>query len=716
MKRLLVLGGLLAVLAVALAACGEEAEPVVIEVIKEVVVEKEVVKEVMVPGETIVVEKEVMVPGETIEVVKEVMVPGETIVVEKEVIRTVEVPKEIVREVIKVVEVERPAIRQFGEAPQLAQLVAAGKLPPVAERLPKNPMVIPTLGEIGKYGGIIRRGYTSSHLSCNFGKPARAGLLRFSTDGTALIPAAAESIEGNEDGTVWTAKLREGMKWSDGAPFTADDFTWQYDRILDDRLGVVKPHYIKLGGELGEVRKVDDFTVEFRFKGNNVVFGEMLAFSEGDCGRGGRHMYIPFSPSHYLSQFTPDTNSDAEKLASDLGFDNWEKMYHRMDWPIGNPDRPSTRPYVLTSGRTGKRVEGIRNPYFYAVDPAGNQLPYIDKYVWDPVDKTVLQLKVLAGEIDFQGRKIDFSAFPTLKAGEDKGGYKIFLWPSSFLCDLGLMMNLAYDGPYAEAFNQTKFRNALSHAIDRERMNTILFHGVGTAKGAMPLKGHAFYPGDEIRDMWMEFDPDLANQMLDEIVPNKDAQGFRLMANGERLKLEILASNRALGAAVDIAEMVALNWSEVGIFTEMEQTKLLHQRLVENTVTVWVTHCDSSGFLFTNPKRYMPQDGAGSKVWAIWYDSKGANGTEPPDDVKALYDLWDEGKVSPEGRRIEIAKQIYTRAATESILIGLIGQSPMTEGTVIVNNKLRNVPPIAVNAAPYRTPSTAFPEQFWWAD
>ena len=247
-------------------------------------------------------------------------------------------------------------------------------------------------------------------------------------------------------------------------------------------------------------------------------------------------------------------------------------------------------------------------------------------------------------------------------------------------------------------------------------MNTILFHGVGTAKGAIPIKGHAFYPGDEIRDMWMEFDPDLANQMLDEIVPNKDAQGFRLMANGERLKLEILASNRALGAAVDIAEMVALNWSEVGIFTEMEQTKLLNQRLVENTVTVWVTHCDSSGFLFTNPKRYMPQDGAGSKVWAIWYDSKGAKGTEPPDDVKALYDLWDEGKVSPEGRRIEIAKQIYTRAATESILIGLIGQSPMTEGTVIVNNKLRNVPPIAVNAAPYRTPSTAFPEQFWWAD
>ena len=713
MKRLLVLGGLLAVLAVALAACGEEAEPVVIEVIKEVVVEKEVVKEVMVPGETIVVE----VPGETIEVVKEVMVPGETIVVEKEVIRTVEVPKEIVREVIKVVEVEKPRIISYGEAPELAQLVAAGKLPPVAERLPENPMVIPVFGEIGKYGGIIRRGYTSSHLSCNFGKPARAGLLRFSTDGTALIPAAAESIEGNKDGTVWTANLRKGMKWSDGAPFTADDFTFQYDRILDDRLGVVKPHYIKLGNEIGEVVKVDDFTVEFRFKGNNVVFGEMLAFSEGDCGRDTRHMYIPFSPSHYLSQFTPDTNSDAEKLASDLGFENWEKMYHAMDYPIGNPDRPSTRPYVLTSGRTGKRVEGVRNPYFYAVDPVGNQLPYIDKYVWDRYDKTVLQLKALAGLIDFQGRKIAFENYPTLKAGEDKGGYRVLLWPSSFLCDLGLMMNLAYDGPYAEAFGQTKFRNALSHAIDRERINTILFHGVGTAKGAMPLKGHAFYPGDEIRDMWMEFDPDLANQMLDEILPNKDAEGFRLMANGERFKLEILASIGAHGAAIDAAEMVAMNWNEeVGIFTEMLQIRTLADRLIANTVTVRIDDCDSSGFLFTNPKSYMPSEGAGSTLWAHWYDSKGASGREPPDDVKALYALWDKGKVSPEEQRIEIAKQIYTRSATESIVIGLIGKSPMIEGTIVVNKKLRNVPPIAVNAAPYRTPSTAFPEQFWWAD
>jgi peptide/nickel transport system substrate-binding protein len=715
MKRLLVLGGLLAVLAVALAACGEEAEPVVIEVIKEVVVEKEVVKEVMVPGETIVVEKEVMVPGETIEVVKEVMVPGETIVVEKEVIRTVEVPKEIVREVIKVVEVEKPRITSYGEAPELAQLVAAGKLPPVAERLPENPMVIPVFGEIGKYGGEIRRGYIGSNLSCNYGRPIRTGLVRPTTDGFSLVPAVAESVERNDDGSLWTIKLREGMRWSDGAPFTATDLLFQHKIVLDKRVTAGVPAWIRAGDENGEAVKVDDYTVEYKFNSSNYVFGEGLSFADGDCGRTARHR-IPFVPAHYLEQFHLDSNPNAPKLASDSGFEGWEKMYQRMDYPIGNPDRPSTRPWVPTSGITGKRIEGIRNAYFYAVDPAGNQLPYIDKYVWDPVDKTVLQLKVLAGEIDFQGRKIDFSAFPTLKAGEDKGGYKIFLWPSSFLCDLGLMMNLAYDGPYAEAFNQTKFRNALSHAIDRERMNTILFHGVGTAKGAMPLKGHAFYPGDEIRDMWMEFDPDLANQMLDEIVPNKDAQGFRLMANGERLKLEILASNRALGAAVDIAEMVALNWSEVGIFTEMEQTKLLHQRLVENTVTVWVTHCDSSGFLFTNPKRYMPQDGAGSKVWAIWYDSKGANGTEPPDDVKALYDLWDEGKVSPEGRRIEIAKQIYTRAATESILIGLIGQSPMTEGTVIVNNKLRNVPPIAVNAAPYRTPSTAFPEQFWWAD
>ena len=250
MNRMVLLVALSAVLAIVLAACaGETAAPQVIEkevivtqeVVREVPVEKvvtqEIIKTIEVPVEKVVTQeviREVMVPGQTVVVTKEVVkeVPVEVVVtkeVVKEVEKIVEVPKEVVREVIRIVEVEKPTVVEYNEAPQLAQLVAAGKLPPVEERLPSNPMLIPVFGEIGKYGGEIRRGYVGSHLSCNYGRPIRTGLLRFSTDGFSVVPAVAESVERNDNGTVWTAKLREGMKWSDGMPFTADDFIWHYN-------------------------------------------------------------------------------------------------------------------------------------------------------------------------------------------------------------------------------------------------------------------------------------------------------------------------------------------------------------------------------------------------------------------------------------------------------------------------------------------------------
>ena len=740
MNRMALLVALSAVLAIVLAACaGETAAPQVIE--KEVIVEKEVVREV--PVEKVVTQeivKTIEVPVEKVvtqEVIKEVQVPGETVVVTKEVVKevpvevvvtkevvkevpvevVVEVPKEVVREVVRIVEVEKPTIVRYGEAPQLAQLVSAGKLPPVAERLPSNPMVIPVFGEIGKYGGQIRRGYIGSDLSCNYGRPIRTGLLRFSTDGFSLVPAVAASVEGNDNGTVWTAKLREGMRWSDGAPFTADDFVFHHKMVLDDRITPILPAWVRLGeSEIGNVVKVDDYTVEFRFEGTNYVFGENLVFQDGDCGRTRRHRIV-FAPSHYLEQFHVDFNANAPQLAKDMGFETWEKAYQRLDFPIGNPDRPSTRPWVPTSGITGKRIEADRNAYFYAVDPVGNQLPYIDKFVWDKTDKTVLQLKVLAGEIDFQGRQIAFENFPTLKGGEDKGGYSVFPWPSAQETDLGIRFNQAYQGPEGEYFRMEKFRRAVSLAANREEMNTILFHGVGLIKSAVPQRGHPFYPGDDVANIWMDYDPAMANQMLDEILPNKDAEGFRLMSNGDRLHISFMTSPTSFTAQGDTGEMLANDLKDVGISFEIELVASAtgRQRISVGEYMGGLGDTGGAGYVFTFPAGYMPA-GVGSRYWADWYTSQGKDGIEPPDDIKAFYALWDKGKVSPEAERVEIGKQIYTKIPTESRIIGLIGESPMEHGTYIVNKKLRNVPPKAANAWPFRTPSPAFPEQFWWSD
>jgi len=681
-----------------------------------VVVEKEVVRTVEVPGETVVVEKEVVVVKEVpveVVVVKEVIKEVEVeVVVEKEVV------KEIVREVIKIVEVERPVITQYGEAPALAQLVAAGKLPPVEERLPSNPMVIPVFGEIGKYGGEIRRGYVGSNLSCNYGRPIRTGLLRFSTDGFSVVPAVAQSVERNDDGTVWTAKLREGMKWSDGAPFTADDFIWHYDMIMDERVTKIPPPWILLGSSKGETVKVDDYTVEFRFDDTNYVFGEMLTFQDGDCGRDRRHMQIPFSPAHYLKQFHLDFNANVEKQAKDGGFDSWSHMYNRMDYPIGNPDRPSTRPWTVTSGVTGKRIEAVRNPYFYAVDTVGNQLPYIDKWVWDHTDKTVLQLKVLAGEIDFQGRQIAFENYPTLKAGEEQGGYNVILWRSAQESDMAIMFNQAYvAGLEGDYIRMAKFRQALSLATNRDQMNNILYHGTGLIAGSTPRKGHPFYPGDEAANMWIDYDPDLASLMLDEILPNKDAKGFRLMSNGEKLHITIMANASAFGPQVDISEMAATDWNAVGVSAEVDQvaSALYSQRVRNNKMMTKIEDTGGVGFLFTFPSDYL-MFCVGAWSWAQWYQSGGDEGIEPSDEAKHLLSLWDKGKVSPEAERIKIGKEIYTTIPTQAYCAGLIGGSPAEHGTYIVSKRLRNVPPQAANGWPFRTPSPAYPEQFWYAD
>ena len=241
-----------------LAACGEATPETVVvekEVIREVpvevVVKEEVIKEVQVPGETIVVKEEV---------IKEVQVPGETVVVTKEV--PVEVSREVVKVVERIVEAESMAFESLGEAPMLAELVRAGKLSPVEERVPKDPMIIPVVESIGRYGGEIRRAYRSDNISCDYGRPIRDGLVRPNREGNKIVMAVAKSIEPSPDGKTWTVNLREGMKWSDGAPFTADDFLFQFERLHDDDLTPAEPAWIRVGETTMTASKVDDTTVQ----------------------------------------------------------------------------------------------------------------------------------------------------------------------------------------------------------------------------------------------------------------------------------------------------------------------------------------------------------------------------------------------------------------------------------------------------------------------
>ena len=716
MKRSLLFGALALIFVFALAACGEDAAP-------ETVI-KTVIETVEVPGETIIVEKVVVetveVPGETIirEVVRTVEVPGETIIVEVpgETI-TVEVPgevviKEVIRIVEKIIEVPVAATVSYSEAPLFTQLVQAGKLPRVEDRLPKQPMLIPAL-EIGRYGGTIRRVYLGRADQWNYGRISREGLVRWSTDASTQIPAVARGWESSADGKVWTFFLREGMRWSDGAPFTADDFAFMFDDlIMNDEISPTKPGRLKVKGELGTIAKVDDYTVRFEFPFSNFVFPAVV--SQMDSTTCCNNTYMP---KHYLKQFHLEFNPNAEKLAKDAGFDTWAMYFlNRMDWR-DNPERPQVRPWVPVPGNnfgSSSLFTATRNPYFYAVDQVGNQLPYIDRLQFTLVqDNDILQLKAIAGEIDFQGRHVNLAMFPLLKEHEEKGGYHMTIWPALTGAEIGLFFNQDWEGPEAQYFQDRDFRIALSHAIERNEINEISYLGQGTPRQPAPAPSEPHYPGDELAFRWTEFDPALANQILDGIgLDIKDSDGFRLMANGDRLHI-IMDTTPGEGRDTDTMELIARNWQDVGIsvkVNEMTRT-LLYDRFQgsQHMLTVW-------GYGMGDPSlseadAWMDRS---HPLQRIWYQSDGANGIAPDPIVKQITDLRAETPTLPRDESVAVARELVTLQLEQLYVIGVTGLSPSNQGVVITSNRLANVPDIAANAWPYRTPSPAFPEQFFF--
>ena len=681
MRKTLLFALLTAVLALVAAACTPET------VVKEVVVEKEVIKEVE--------------------------VPGETVVVEKEVVKTVEVPVEriVEKEVVKFIEVEKPP-SQYGEAPQLTQRVQAGNLDPVEERMPTQPMVIPVFGEIGKYGGTMRRFYLGPADGCNFFRVSKASLVRFSQDGFSLVPAVARGWEPSEDGKEWIFHLREGMRWSDGMPFTADDVMFQYDSILlNEDLTPRPPAILKVADEAGTVEKIDDYTIKYTYPLSNFLVLEAAAQADEACWGSSRN--IPWAPAHYMEQFHIDFNPKANDLAKEAGFEDWIQLYDDRVAHNLNPEKPGVSPWRLTTPLGGQLVTSERNAYFWAVDPEGNQLPYADAITMAIVDNpSVGTLKAVAGEIDAQGRHIQLPDFVVLKEGEEKGDYHVVTWPSFGGTEVSLRLNLGMPGPTGDAFRNKTFRQALSVAIDRDFINEIDFLGLGTPRMDVPKNGHPDFPGVEWEQKFVPYDPDLANQMLDSVYPNKDAEGFRLAPNGERINA-VIGATPAFGPWPDAAEQLAGFFEDVGVKSEADimTRSLLGTRFTNNEfpIQIWVE--DRAGFLFSGFANY----GLFSPNYTLWINTEGEEGVEPPPDLMALYELHGTGATLPEAERRALAQRLWAEHVENMYSIGTVGASPMLQGVIVVQNALKNFPEKAGNDWPLRTPNTGFPEQ-WFFD
>jgi len=618
------------------------------------------------------------------------------------------------------------------EAPQLAALVKAGKLPPVAERIGQDPLVIKPLHEIGKYGGTWRGGFTGpadfwNGFRCCSGPDH---LLFWDYTGDKVTPNIAKGYEMQDGGRTLVLHLRRGMKWSDGKPFTADDFVFWFEDIYRNKDLIPTPSAaMAINGKQGVIEKVDTHTVRFKFPEPYFMLPDVLAGSTdlgGHAWRGYAGLGA-YAPAHYLKQFHPKYVGQAEldKKVKEAKFDSWVRMFlFKNDWAL-NPELPVLSPWKTVTPINTPTWTLERNPYSVFVDTAGNQLPYIDRVVLTLGENLeVINLRAIAGEYDFQQRHLDLGKLPVFLENQARGGYKVYLDPGDYGGDMIIKFNLSYeaDPEIAKWMNTADFRRALSLGIDRDQLNETFWLGTGTPSSVVPADGNKYNPGPQYRKLWATLDVKKANELLDKAgLAKKDAQGYRQRTDGKgRLRIEIMTLGGQFLQFTQIAEMIREQWKKIGIDLTVQEVErsLALKRTAANEQQLGAWNNDGSEHLFTFPLHVFPFEISGvsssGPLYARWFHSAGTQGKEPPARLKELMEKFKKAYGVPEKERIELGKEVWKIAAEEVYIIGVIGMGPASMGVRVVKTNMGNIPSRQYNSPDGKTPTISRPVTFFW--
>jgi peptide/nickel transport system substrate-binding protein len=622
--------------------------------------------------------------------------------------------------------------KTFKEAPQLAELVKAGKLPPVAERIGQDPLVLKPVHSVGKYGGTWRRGFTGpadfwNGYRCCSGPDT---LLFWDYTGDRPVPNIAKGWELQDGGRTLILHLRRGMKWSDGHPFTADDFLFWYEDMYSNRELVPLPSSVMMiNGKPGELSKVDTYTVMFKFPDPYYMLPDVLAGStqlggqahQGLFGMGG------YAPAHYLTQFHPKyvSKEQLDQTVKDAKFDNWVRLFlFKNDWAL-NPELPVLSPWKTVTPINTPTWTLERNPYSIWVDTEGNQLPYIDRVVLTLAENLeVLNLRAIAGEYDLQERHVDLGKVPVILENQQRGGYKLHLDPGDYGGDMIVKFNLSYeaDPEIAKWFNTADFRRALSLGIDRDQINETFWLGTGTPSSVVPADHNKYNPGPEYRTLWSTHDPKKANEMLDKLrLDKRDSEGYRLRSDGKgRLRIEITTLGGQFLQFTQISEMIREQWKKIGIDLSVQEVErsLAIKRADANEQQLSAWNNDGSEHLFTFPGHVFPfalQSLATSgPLYAKWFQSGGTQGKEPPARLRELMEKFQKAFGVPEEERLKLGKEVWKIAAEEVYIIGVIGMGAASMGVRLAKVNLGNVPSRQYNSPDGKTPGISRPVTFYW--
>ncbi len=614
-----------------------------------------------------------------------------------------------------------PIPTEFDQAPMFEKLVKSGELPPVEERIPEDPYVVDPNDSVGDYGGTLH----SATITINsWGEDlmfmnVMNSFVKPNADASEIVPNFARKIESSDDKTTYTIYLRKGAKWSDGVPFTTEDILFWYEDLLlnEEYTAVVSSTFKDANGKVMDLEVIDDYTFKITFGTPKVFFLNRLVHETA-----GNFLF----PKHYLKQFHPKYTSE-EELQGKIENSNYDYWYQLLDYKNSNEaqipmvvDRPTLTAYKLVERTSDKRVYE-RNPYFWKVDKEGNQLPYIDRIETQLVsNREVLNGMIMSGELDFAAYQTDIRNYPMYKQYEEKGGYRTITWTNGFGSDVIYMLNLTHQDPkMREVFQDIRFRKALSYGMNRDEINESIYFGKATPRQYTVLESSKYYE-PEFAKAYVEYDPDKANKLLDEMgLKDVDGDGWREFADGSDLNFTIEFVARETPKLPNV-ELVTQHWQELGINVTSKEISgdLSGQRAPANLMDANLWHGDkATDILFPINAQFLVPYSPGWErtlwpAWSRWFQTDGDAGEEPPAEIKKLNGWWNEMLTEPDDeKRIKLGKKILSSQAENLWTIATVGGAPWP---AVIDNDLRNIPDQVFWVWDTLWTTTRDPEQFYF--
>lgn len=585
------------------------------------------------------------------------------------------------------------------QAPELEEKVTAGELPKLEERMPvAEDIMVEPIEEIGHYSSELVTSHRGKDDKWGYGMMTEEPLFRFTASGD-IEPNVAKGYEVNEDSTEFTIFLREGMKWSDGEDFTVDDVIFYYEHMcLKETFGKsLYSCYKSINAETGEetpctMEKLDDYSYKVKFADPSPLFLQKLAIDNKWA----------FAPEHYYKEILPEFIGDeaAAKKAEELGYADVAAMGSETGYYYWNVvGRPTLRAWVATNSPDSETFIMGRNPYYWKTDEAGQQLPYVDELhfirVSDPSQSILLAMD---GTLDFAG--VDFSNIVTLKENQTEDNYNVNLWSTTGWSDMGLALNQACkDEKYRELFQDIRFRQALSIAVDREKYVELVWDGLVDPQQASPVDG-LFGSDAEWAQKWTEYNVEEATRLLDEIGLVKGSDGFYDFADGTDLVLNIMTREEGVDK---MGEILTKYFEEAGLKTtykKVDQT-LGDEMIAGNEHSVWLQPCEVMN-PSVRPDNLVPikTNLAWYGAFGSWYNNGRTGDIEPPAEIVAILDAYDDMRAATTMEEVDAnAQKILDLHKDNTWVIGYASPKPYVAVTA---KTLKNFPEEGIWCDEYR--------------